>query len=87
MTGRGRIPRCGEGSGPQSWLQSLAECFQKAFETEVAINHPFRGGCIIRSHAKELPWVQIELSREPFLSPEEKSRCVLRALTDWCSKP
>lgn len=76
----------GEGTCPQSWLKSLAECFQKAFETEIAINHPFRGGHIIRSHAEEIPWVQIELSREPFLSPEKKSRSVLRALTDWCSK-
>ena len=76
----------GEGTCPKSWLQFLAECFQKAFETEVAINHPFRGGHIIRSHAEELPWVQLELSREPFLTLEEKSQCVLRALTDWCSK-
>lgn len=76
----------GEGTCPQSWLKSLAKCFQKAFETEVAINHPFRGGHIIRSHARELPWVQLELSREPFLTPEEKGRWVLRALKDWCSK-
>ncbi|RMD63414.1 MAG: N-formylglutamate amidohydrolase, partial [Planctomycetota bacterium] len=57
---------------PQDWIESLAECFAQVFGDEVAVNRPFRGGYIIRSHATELPWVQLELSRELFLSPSDK---------------
>jgi formiminoglutamase len=68
---------------PQDWLESLAECFGEAFESEVSINDPFKGGYIIRSHASELPWVQLELSRAPFLSNREKSERVIEALRQW----
>jgi formiminoglutamase len=43
-------------------------------------NAPFRGGYIVRTHAAELPWVQLELSRAPFASPAEKRDRVLAAL-------
>lgn len=76
----------GDGTCPQEWMESLAACFKKAFRTEVATNHPFKGGYIVRSHAKELPWIQIELSREAFLSMAEKSDAVLQALVDWCNR-
>ncbi|MBC8178575.1 MAG: N-formylglutamate amidohydrolase [Desulfobacteraceae bacterium] len=76
----------GDGTCPKEWMRSLAECFKKAFKTEIAINQPFKGGYIIRSHARELPWVQVELSREDFLSNEGKSEAVLQALVDWCSR-
>jgi hypothetical protein len=56
------------------------------FERDVSINHPFKGGYIVRSHAKELPWIQLELSRVPFCSNEEKSAMVLEALKGWCKK-
>lgn len=69
---------------PQEWITSLAECFEKVFETEVSINKPFKGGYIIRSHASELPWVQIELSRAQHFSDEEKSSRVIEALSKWC---
>ncbi len=72
---------------PKEWITSLADCFEKAFEKEVAINRPFKGGYIVRSHAKELPWIQLELSRAPFLSNEEKSFRVLEALKNWCDNP
>lgn len=71
---------------PNEWITSLADCFERAFEKEVAINHPFKGGYIVRSHAKELPWIQIELSRAPFFSNKEKGFRVLEALKDWCSE-
>ena len=72
---------------PNEWITSLAGCFERAFEKEVSINNPFKGGHIIRSHAKELPWIQLELSRAPFLSNEEKSFRVLEALRNWCKNP
>ena len=34
------------------------------------------GGYITRTHAAEMPWIQIELSRSPFLSDGEKRRRV-----------
>jgi hypothetical protein len=63
----------------------MAQCFERAFETEVAINDPFRGGYIIRAHARQLPWIQVELSRAPFLINAEKRERVLAALTEWCA--
>ena len=86
--GQKRPPVClsnGEGTCPQDWLKSLAECFEKAFDREVSLNHPFKGGYIVRSHAMEMPWVQVELSREPFISNEEKSDGVFQALRTWCA--
>jgi len=71
---------------PQEWMASLAECFEKVFETETSINKPFKGGYIICSHAGELPWVQLELSRARFFSNEEKSYRVIKALKSWCKK-
>jgi N-formylglutamate deformylase len=68
----------------ESWLNRLAECLQNSLQVEVSINSPFKGGHIIRSHAHELPWVQVELSRAPFLSIDQKRSCVLKALTEWC---
>ena len=68
------------------WIASLAECFKKVFHTDVSINQPFRGGYIIRSHAEELPWVQLELSRASFFTNKEKGSFVLEALSDWCKR-
>ena len=73
-----------DGTCPQDWIESLAELFGKAFEAEVSINHPFKGGYIIRAHASELPWVQLELSRAPFLTDPEKGKRILKSLTSWC---
>ncbi len=67
----------------QEWLISLSDCFSKAFGDDVSMNVPFKGGHITRSHAKEIPWIQIELSREPFISNEEKGRRVLQAIKTW----
>ncbi len=74
-----------DGTCPDEWLGSLARCFETAFECEVSINHPFRGGFITRSHAVEMPWVQLELSRAPFTDDADKRERVLSALRSWCA--
>jgi formiminoglutamase len=71
---------------PRDWLELMANCLQEAFAVEVAMNQPFRGGFIIRSHAAEMPWLQIELSRAPFRSGPQKRERLLAALEIWCSR-
>lgn len=73
-----------EGTCPNVWLEIMADCFWKTFGYHVAINEPFRGGYIIRSHAEEMPWMQVELSRGDFLSNAEKHQRVLQAITRFC---
>lgn len=73
----------GDGTCPGEWMESLFRCFVAEFGPNVRINDPFRGGYIIRTHAAEMPWLQIELSRAPFLPPTGKRERVLRALTAW----
>ena len=75
-----------DGTCPKEWMNSLAACFEKVFNKKVSINHPFKGGYIIRSHFKELPWIQLELSRAPFFTNAEKSSRVLEALEGWCKQ-
>jgi formiminoglutamase len=70
-----------QGSCPQDWFDKIIHCFAESFNSKVSINHPFKGGHIIRSHSSELPWVQVELSRAPFLTILAKRERVLRALT------
>jgi N-formylglutamate deformylase len=73
-----------KGTCPEDWFNRLVDCLEEAFETEVSKNKPFKGGYIIRSHAHELPWVQIELSRAAFLSHAQKRSKFLEALDEWC---
>ena len=47
------------------------------------INQPFKGGFIILSHANEIPWLQLEISRAPFLSYRQKSNKLFEALKEW----
>ena len=72
------------GTCPPYWFDRLIGCFQEVFQTEVSANSPFKGGHIIRTHACELPWVQLELSKAPFLSLTEKHEQVLQALLVFC---
>ena len=72
------------GALPGTWFARLARCFVAQFGPSVSLNDPFKGGWITTSHASELPWVQIELSRSGEISPEEKSDRVLAALTEFC---
>jgi formiminoglutamase len=74
----------GEGTCPVRWIREIAECFEKAFGREVRINDPFRGGFIVCSRPGGIPWVQLEISRAPFLNPVEKRQGVLDALRCWC---
>ena len=72
-----------DGTFPQEWLAKLAECLHRAFGAEISLNRPFEGGFIIRSHAGEIPWVQLELSRGPFCSVDEKREKVWQAITEF----
>lgn len=74
-----------DGTCPAEWMRMLASCFEQAFDHEVSINHPFRGGFITRSHAAEMPWVQLELSRAPFMNDTDKRTRVLDALGTFLS--
>jgi N-formylglutamate amidohydrolase len=73
----------GDETCPQDWIELLADCLSRTFDQDVAINDPFKGGYIVRSHASELPWVQLELSRAPFMSTDEKYLRILSALQEW----
>jgi formiminoglutamase len=87
--GRPRPAAClsnADGTCPQDWIESMAALLAEALGDEVLINEPFRGGYICRSHAAELPWVQLELSRAPRLTDAEKRSAVLACLTAWCGR-
>jgi len=73
-----------DGTCPDEWIRAFASCIEEAFGREVFVNRPFRGGYIIRSHANELPWVQIEMARREFMSLEEKKQRVLDSLKMFC---
>lgn len=72
-----------DGTLPREWLDALSDALETAFGVTPSINEPFQGGYIIRHHSRELPWVQLELSRAPFWSLDEKRGRVLAALRDW----
>ena len=72
-----------DGTCPQQWVEDLQRAFEKLLGRNVRVNDPFRGGYITRTHAAEMPWVQVELSRAPFLSNVEKRGLVLEALRDF----
>ena len=74
------------GTCPQEWTDTLREGFQQQLDGPVRINDPFRGGYICRSHSSEMPWVQIELSRESYLPFDAKRQVVLAALRHWADR-
>lgn len=71
----------GDGTCPEAWICALKDCFEEQVGAHVTINEPFSGGYITRRHSKEMPWLQLEISRVPFLSGKEKNRLVRTALT------
>jgi N-formylglutamate amidohydrolase len=86
-SGIDRPPICISNAGftcPQSWIESLAAFLEDSSGFPVSINTPFKGGYIVRSHSSELPWIQIEYSRAPFISDALKSEALLKALSDLC---
>ena len=74
-----------DGTCPQAWIETLQAALARRLDREVTINRPFRGGYITRTHAAEMPWLQIEFSRAPFASPAAKREAVLGALTELCN--
>lgn len=89
MAGETRPALClsnASGTCSQKWFLDLAKCLEDAFGQTVSLNHPFTGGYIIRSHSEEMPWVQLELSRAPFMPESAKGEAVLRAFTAWCDR-
>ena len=68
---------------PQEWIEALQVFFAEQLAGPVTINDPFTGGHITRSHATEMPWIQIEVSREPFMPLDAKRHVVLSALQRW----
>ncbi len=75
-----------DGTCPREWMDTLRACLEERFGPNVTINHPFKGGFITRTHAAEMPWVQLELSRAPFASNQQKREHVLAALAAWTRK-
>jgi len=71
----------GEGTCPTPWIEALKECFVEQIGPRVTINEPFSGGYITRHHSADMPWLQLEMSRAPFLSNAEKNELVLTAFT------
>lgn len=72
------------GTLPREWLRILADCLESAFDTRPAVNDPFQGGYIIRSHSAELPWVQLEVSRANVMPAAEKRKRVLDSFRSFC---
>ena len=72
-----------DGTCPQEWVDTLRDAFGAQLDGRVKVNDPFRGGYITRSHSSAMPWVQIELSRAPYLPHDTKRQVVLTALRHW----
>ncbi|MES9956880.1 MAG: N-formylglutamate amidohydrolase [Sedimenticola sp.] len=68
-------------SCPDEWMNILQFAFQQQFPGEVTVNQPFSGGYITEFHGAEMPWIQLELSRGDFATPQQKSEWVVNALT------
>ncbi len=73
------------GTCPDDWLKKLASSLEGIFQLSVSLNEPFRGGYIVQTHARELPWIQIEIARREFKTTDEKRRCLLIALKEFRS--
>jgi hypothetical protein len=50
----------------------------------VALNQPFAGGYITRSRPGNIPWIQLELSREAWLPFDTKRELLQQALWQFC---
>ena len=58
---------------PPEMIRSLARFLQQEFPEEadnITLNDPFLGGYIVQRHSRHLPWIQIELNRNSYLSPQ-----------------
>ena len=71
---------------PKGWIAALVTAFEEAFDLPVAVNEPFKGGHITQRHHRDMPWVQLELSRDAFMDNAEKSNRVIQALKIFCHR-
>lgn len=59
-------------SAPDETVQKLADCISECFHVErnnIFINNPFHGGYITKTHGNNpVPWIQIEMNRDLYLS-------------------
>lgn len=88
-TGRERPWIClgyGDGTCPRHWIETLKACFEELIGNHVTINDPFSGGYITRHHSNEMPWLQLEMSRAPFLSDLDKRQMVRTALENLVAR-
>jgi formiminoglutamase len=76
----------GDGMCPAEWIDLLVAVLTEQFGDSVTINRPFSGGHITRSHAREMPWVQLEISRESSLNAHQKRIRLVIALSNWCRR-
>ena len=75
-----------EGTCPRLWIETLRDCIGDMLDGPVTINDPFTGGHITRHHSNEMPWLQMELSRAPFLPNVAKRQLVHAALERWATR-
>lgn len=61
-------------TAPDGMAGALCDAIRHAFalaEEAVRVNDPFRGGHIVRHHARNsLPWLQLEINRSLYLHPQ-----------------
>jgi N-formylglutamate deformylase len=76
----------GKGTCSDDTINSLAECFARVFGQKPVIEHPERGGYLIRRHAKELQWVELQISEQGSLPIEAKAKAIRVALEIWSSR-
>jgi len=74
-----------DGAFPDRWFRIMKDCFRTSFQVEISLNKPFRGGNIIRTHASEMPWVQVEISRTDVLDNKQKQKKFLDAIRKFHS--
>ena len=75
-----------DGTCSSKTILTLAMCLEDIFGFPISINNPIRGGYIIKKHASELPWIQVEFSKAGFMDISEKSSRLLSGLKKWFKK-
>jgi formiminoglutamase len=70
---------------PDEWARAFAKALEARLGSPVTVNDPFLGGYITKSRPGNIPWLQLELSRAPFATNEEKSSAVCGSILELCS--
>lgn len=75
---------------PQEMLDKLSECISESFSiemSEISLNDPFKGGHITKTYGNNpVPWIQIEMNRDLYLSEEWFDRESLTMKNDRLEK-